>query len=244
MKITEKIFLVGGNSFGLSHIFDSNIYAVDCGDEIVLIDAGAGRGTDNIIDNIKEDGLDISKLSRILLTHSHSDHAGGAAGLKNRYGCKVCVSEEEADFIESGSDKDFSLDIAKRSGLYSPDYKFQNCEVSLRLKNNEKIKCGDKEFTAIGIPGHSKGSAAFLLDLPGGRAIFTGDSVNAEGIICLLNCEGSELSDYRKNIDRFSDLDIDMLFPGHGAFTLSDGQDKLDIAIKDLKLLAPPKNLL
>ena len=138
----------------------------------------------------------------------------------------------------------FSLDIAKRSGLYSPDYKFQNCEVSLRLKNKDKIKCGDHTFTVIGIPGHSKGSVAFLVDLPGGRAIFTGDSVDAGGVICLLNCEGSELSDYRKNIDRFSGLKVDMLFPGHGAFTLSGGQDKLDIAIKDLKLLAPPKNLL
>ena len=244
MKITEKIYLVGGNSFGLSHGFDSNIYAVDCGDEIVMIDAGAGRGTDNIIDNMKEDGLDISRLSKILLTHSHSDHAGGAADFINRFDCNICVSEEEADFIESGDDKDFSLDIAKRSGLYSPDYKFQNCEVSLRLKNTDKIKCGDHTFTAISIPGHSKGSIAFLIDLPGGRAIFTGDSVNADGVICLLNCEGSELSDYRKNIDRFSGLKVNMLFPGHGAFTLSGGQDKLDIAIKDLKLLAPPKNLL
>ncbi len=228
MKITENIYLVGGNSFGLSHGFDSNIYAVDCGDEIVMIDAGAGRGTDNIIGNMKEDGLDISRLSKILLTHSHTDHAGGAADFKNRFDCKICVSEKEADLIESGDEKDFSLDIAKRSGLYSPDYKFQNCEVSLRLKNTDKIKCGDHTFTIIGVPGHSKGSVAFLIDLPGGRAIFTGDSVNADGVICLLNCEGSELSDYRKNIDRFSGLKVNMLFPGHGAFTLSGGQDKLD----------------
>jgi hydroxyacylglutathione hydrolase len=244
MKIAEEIYLIGGSSFGLSHGFDSNVYAVDCGDEFVMIDAGAGLGSARIIENIKGDGLDITRLSRIILTHSHSDHAGGAASFKDKYGCQVCVSEAEADFVEKGDDKDFALDIAKRSGLYSPDYSFQNCKISVRLKNKDRLKCGNKNFTIIHIPGHSKGSVALVVDIPGGKAIFTGDSVSADGVICLLNCEGSSLFDYRKNIDRLSNLDIDMLFPGHGAFTLIDGQNRLDIAVKDLKLLAPPKNFI
>ena len=244
MQITEEVYLIGSSSFGLSHEFDCNLYAVDCGDELVMIDAGAGLGFSKIVENIEKDGLDTAKLTRILLTHSHSDHAGGASAFKDKYGCQICVSEEEAGFIESGTDKDFALDIAKRSGLYSPDYSFKNCRVSVRLKNEDKIKCGDLEFTIISIPGHSKGSAAFILDIPGGRAIFTGDSVTAGGIICLLNCDGSSLSDYRKNIGRFSGLDVDMIFPGHGEFILAGGQARLNSAVEELKLLAPPKNFL
>jgi hypothetical protein len=66
--------------------------------------------------------------------------------------------------------------------------------------------------------------------------------VFAEGKLFFTNMEGSELSDYRRTIPRLADLQIDMLFPGHKVFCLSDGQRAIDIAIENLEKIRLPPN--
>jgi len=244
MKITENIHIVGGANYGLSHGFDCNVYLIDFKDELIMIDAGAGVDVDSIIKNIKEDGLDAGKISKIFFTHSHVDHAGGAFEFHKRFNCDIYMPEEEADFLEKGKEKELALDIAKRTGLYSKDYELINCAVNKRLKHGDVVNIGNTEIKAINVPGHSKGSYCYLLNLPEGRALFSGDVVFVGGFIEVLNCDGSELSDYRKYIDRLGNLNIDMLFPGHNIFVLSQGQKHIDMAIEALNLLFVPKNFI
>lgn len=242
MKITERIYIIGSANYGLSHDFDCNIYLVDFKDELIIIDSGAGVDVEAVIKNIKRDGLNPDKLSKIFFTHSHADHAGGAFELKKRFNCSIYMSELEAGFLEHGVEKELALDIAKKTGLYSKDYQLVNCGVDNKLKNGDTIKTGGVEIKAINVPGHSKGSLCYLMKLPEGNVLFSGDVVFANGLILLLNCDGSELSDYRKYISRLSNLNIDMLFPGHSLFILSEGQKHIDMAIKSLSLLFLPKN--
>lgn len=244
MRLTKSVYLVGSGHFGLSHKFDSSIYIVNCNNELVMIDTGAGCNIDNIIDNIKKDELDPNNISTILLTHSHADHAGGASKFKDLYNCKIYVSEIESDFLNSGDESKLKLDVAKRSGLYSPDYVFPPCKPTVLLKDDDSIKINNFVFKAIIVPGHSEGSICYFIKLPEGVALFTGDVVFAEGSIGLLNCNGSSLSEYRKNIHKLSNLNINLLFPGHFVFVLSDGQKHIDKAIKSLSLIGIPENFI
>jgi len=244
MRVTEHIYMVGSGNFGMSHSFDGNSYLLDLEEELIMIDSGVGLEPEKIVRNIKNDNLDINKLSRILLSHSHADHAGGAYFFHKNFGCSVYVSEEEAFFVEEGTEKDLALDIAKNSGLYTPGYRFINCPVSKRLNNNEKIKVGEYVLTAITIPGHSIGSICYHIGLPEGDALFSGDTLFANGIICVLNCDGSSHEGYRKYLRRLNEVNIDMLFPGHNHFILSDGKQSLKKALKNLELLELPQNLL
>ena len=244
MKLTENIYLIGGGPFGLSHEFDSSIYLVDCGSEFVLVDTGAGIDTYRIIDNIKKDGLNPEKISYIFLTHSHADHSSGAAELQKKLGAEVCISEIEADLLNSDDEKKLQLDVAKRSGLYSPDYTFKPCKASKLLKHNDLIKVGKFTFKSIVVPGHSKGSICYYVELSEGKTLFTGDVVFFDGVIGLLNCEGSSLSDYREYINRIEDLNIKILLPGHFVFSLSNGDRHIKKAINSLRLLSIPKNFI
>lgn len=99
------------------------------------------------------------------------------------------------------SEGEIGLNIAKRSGLYTKKYKFYNCEVDKRLKNDEKVNIANSELKIIETPGHSKGSICVLCNLPEGKVLFTGDSIFADGKIFVLNHESSELSDYRQYIN-------------------------------------------
>lgn len=244
MKLAEHLYLVGSGHFGLSHGFDCSVYVVSCGKELVMIDAGAGVAPERVARNIEKDGLNPSSISRILLTHGHADHAGGAHYFQEKFGCRVYLGEAEADLVEAGSEKDLVLDVAKKSGFYSPDYRFTNCRISVRLTHEERISCGDFAFKAIHVPGHSPGSFCFLADLPEGKVLFTGDTVFTEGVIGMLNCDGSDLSEYRRYIHRLRGLDVDILLPGHRVFVLSRGQIHLDRAIESLGLLQLPRNFI
>jgi len=244
MKLTEHIYMVGSGNFGISHDFDSSIYIVNCDSSLVMIDTGSGCGIDITIKNMRKDGLNPKNLSHILLTHYHVDHAGGAYKFKDLYGCKIYISAIESDVLRNGGEIPLKLDIAKRSGLCSQDYVFSGCDASVRLKHNDSISCNDFVFKAINVPGHSKGSLCYFINLPEGNVLFSGDVVFAEGVIGMLNCDGSSLSDYRKYISRLSNLNIDMLFPGHFVFVLSNGQKHINKAIESLDLLGLPKNFI
>lgn len=244
MRLSESIFMVGSGPFGLSHEFDCNVYIINCGGSLVMIDTGAGCNTKTIIENIKKDGLDPENIDHILLTHSHADHGGGAALIKNLYSLEVCISEIEAECLASDDESMIKLDVAKRSGLYSPEYTFSPCDASVLLKNKDRIEINGFTFEAIEVPGHSQGSICYQVRLAEGIALFTGDVVFYDGTIGMLNCDGSDLSEYRKNIHRISCLNIDLLLPGHFVFVLSDGQKHIDKAVKALSLLGIPKNFI
>jgi glyoxylase-like metal-dependent hydrolase (beta-lactamase superfamily II) len=244
MRLTDHLYLVGSGHFGLSQAFDCSVYAVDCGGELALVDSGAGVDVEALISNLEHDGLDPARIRTLLLTHSHSDHAGGAHVFRERYGCRVHISRQEAEIVERGDEIDLGLDMAKRSGLYAPDYQFPHCPVDVRLDDNDVIRCGSREFHAFLVPGHSEGSLCFQVDLPEGRALFSGDVVFAEGTILLLNSRGSSLSEYRSCIGRLADRKVDILLPGHKVFVLSGGQGHIDQAIEHLGRIQLPQNLL
>jgi len=85
--------MVGGGEFGLSKKFDFNVYVVDRGEECAMIDEGSGVKLAPIADNIRKEGLDPEKITRILLPHNHSDHAGGADWFHKRFKFEVYISK-------------------------------------------------------------------------------------------------------------------------------------------------------
>jgi glyoxylase-like metal-dependent hydrolase (beta-lactamase superfamily II) len=244
MKIGEHLYLVGSGLFGLSHEFDSSVYVVDCGGRLAVIDSGAGLEPSGLFASMRRDGLNPDAIDVLLLTHSHADHAGGAHHFRKRFGCRVHVSEREAMTLESGDEQLLGLDMAKKSGFYSPDYRYRHCTPDVRLRDGDRIECGDRSALAIEVPGHSTGSTCYLFDLPEGRALFSGDVVFAEGLILLLNCPGSSLEGYRRHVHRLSDRQVDLLLPGHGTFVLAGGQEHIDRAIDGLGRIEPPPNFL
>jgi len=240
MKIWEGVYLVGSSKYGLSHPFDCNVYLLKCKDELALIDSGAGVEIKSLFENITNDGLNPEKVRKVIVTHSHADHAGGCKKLKEKIDCKVYAPAGADKLIEKGTDEELGLSIAKKSGLYSEDYEYPHIKVDETVKDNEIIRIGDSKLITIHIPGHTKYSCCFLLEKNDHRIIFTGDTVFFNGEIGLINCPGSSLSDYRENIGKLSNLSIDILLPGHRIFVLRGGQQHIDKAVEALGKIAVP----
>lgn len=241
MRLTEDVYLVGSGQKGLSHRCDCEVYAVDAGEEIVLLDAGAGLAPEVIVANLRADGLEPERISTVLLTHEHGDHAGGAAAFHEQFGATVCCHAAAKPMVEHGDDRELGLDIARAEGVYPEDYVYQHVTVQRALEDGETVEVGRLTFRTIYTPGHSAGSASYLLDVPGGRALFSGDLVFWGGQVLLLNYWGCDPGACRESLRKLARLGVDLLLPGHHQFTLRDGQQHIDRAAAALAgLYFPP----
>ena len=242
MRLTESIALVGSSRFGLSNPFDCSIYAIDCGDGVVLIDAGAGLEPELIEANMRNDGFDPALVKAVVITHTHADHVGGCRWWKDHTGCQIMVPEGERGIVEGTEDASDVLETAKRAGIYPPDYVFHKVKVDVGVRDGDSLPFGDCRLHAIEIAGHSPHHMCYLIQIDGCRALFSGDAVLYGGSLLLLNVAGCSLDDYRHDIPKLAGLEIDTLLPGHGVFVMRYGQEHLQRAIDAVKGLAVPPN--
>jgi len=244
MKLTDSIHLVGSGQAGcmISQRCDSHVYLVETSDGHILIDAGVGLETERILDNIAGDGLDPGDVRHLFLTHSHADHAGGAAALKEKLGLTVYVGKAEAHLLRESDLMDQGLDVAIKDDIYPFDYLFPNCDPDVELGGGETFSIGGWSIESIHTPGHSTGSICYLFKKDGRVCLFSGDVVVHSGKLMFLNCEGSVMADMRKSMPKLDGLGIEEFYPGHGCFVLACGQEHVDKANEALRHLGPPPN--
>ena len=234
MRITQSVYMVGSGAFGFSHALDCHVYLIVAGDEVALIDAGAGSEPERIMANVRADGVDEGRIAHLLLTHGHADHAGGARTIVERTRAMVYCSAHAGRMLSEGSDAELGLDRAKLSGIYPREYAYAHTPCDVVLQHGDEVRLGGMRLQVLHIKGHTPGSLCYLLEDEGRRMLFSGDSVFHGGTIGLGNWEGSSLQDYRQSIGRLSGLAVDALFPGHFLWTLEGGQDHLNAAVTAL----------
>ena len=234
MRITERVYLVGGGSsgFGLSFNSDCHMYLIDGGSELALIDAGTGPGRTDVLDQVRSHGFSPEDISFLFLTHLHADHAGGAAGLREVLpDLRVLVSKDVASILREGDEKAISLDLGKEAGYYAPDYRFEACPVDVELGEAQAIAVGDLEIRSIDTPGHCAGHSCFTMEEEGRTLLFAGDNLFAGGKILLQPVPDCDLQAHLRSIEKLAEVGVDVFLPGHGSISLRGGQAHIEAAL-------------
>lgn len=224
MKILKDVYLVGGGAFGYSHPSDCNVYLVDGGEELALVDTGGGAGVDAILTNIRNSNLDPKSIRIAFITHSHFDHIGGIRGVKEIIGCKIAVHESVAAAIEKLDPELTLVEMARRRGLT-----VEPAKVDLPLRDGDVLGVGRHWLRVIHTPGHTPGSTCMLMEIDGKRILFSGDTVSAQGRLNFINGPGFDLVAWKRSMKVLLDLEVDALMPGHGTFVVSGGHDHVKL---------------
>ena len=197
LSVSQDVYIVGGAD--LSHPYDCSVYLVDGGEEMVLIDTGAGEGFELIVDNIRSLGMRPEKLKAVIATHSHIDHIGALYQFREEYGVEVIAHELDTEAIETG--------IGSGAEYYGVSYR--PCKVDVILRGSEEtVRCGHHDLKVIHIPGHTPGSIAVYLDA--GTRILFGQDVHGPYFL-----KGSNTDQAKISLRRLADLDADILCEGH-----------------------------
>jgi len=246
VKLSDRIHLVGSGALGfqLSNTYDCNVYLLDTGDDCVLIDAGAGLDVPRILDLVRADGLDPTKISHLLLTHAHGDHAGGAAALRNHIGSLiVAASASAAAIIQNGDERGASIDVAKHAGIYPADYRLQPCPIDLQLAADQRLAVGDLEISVIDTPGHCDGHLSFLARCERRLVLFAGDAIFAGGRIQLQPIHDCRIHATTTTLRTLRSLRPDELYPGHSVPVLESAWAHIEQANQALDRLQLPAQM-
>src|SRR3954451_14739175 len=69
---------------------------------VTLVDTGLKRAPARIVAGLAAMGKHPQDVTRIVLTHVHPDHAGGAAEMSRRTGAPVLVHGDDQDWARTG----------------------------------------------------------------------------------------------------------------------------------------------
>jgi hydroxyacylglutathione hydrolase len=248
VRITGEVYVVGGgvtNAFGLSDDPDCHIYLVDGGDELALIDCGmaSGDSLERVLGNVRAEGLDPEKITKVIVTHYHMDHAGGAARFRERLGVEVVAPADAAPALRTGDESAVALDVANAAGVYAADYHFQPVEVTREVREGDRIRVGKLELEVIETPGHCDGHVSLLLRGRERRYLFAGDAVFSGGRVVLQNIHDCSIQKSAASIAKLARLEFDALLPGHAAICLEGGMRHVATANAACQSLFVPKNL-
>jgi glyoxylase-like metal-dependent hydrolase (beta-lactamase superfamily II) len=199
-EIVRDIFIVGGPD--ITDGRDGCVYLMNFG-ELILIDTGAGWSVDKIINNVQTLGLNCKDLSRILLTHCHIDHIGGAPEIKRRFGSKIYIHKLDAPPLENGDP------ILTAANWYQTTFPPTPVDVKFNLPE-EILTIGQQKIVCLHTPGHTPGSVCIYLDKDEKRILF-GQDLHGP----ILKEFGSNLEDYGRSTKKLLDLDADILCEGH-----------------------------
>ena len=108
---------------------------------------------------------------KILLTHGHIDHAGGAAELAEALSIPVEGPHEADAFLLSGL-----VDQAGRFGLTD----VRNVTPSRWFREGDTVAVGDLRFDVLEVPGHTPGHIVFVN--PSERFALVGDTLFAGSV--------------------------------------------------------------
>ena len=95
--------------------------------------------------NISKLQLDSESLTHIIITHGHSDHAGGAQYLQSRYDADVLITEHGLKLAHQQSEK------SQHDATFLPP------KVQGFVTDNSSIQIGNTRFSFYITPGHTQG---------------------------------------------------------------------------------------
>ena len=164
---------------------------IDPGDEFSKIAAA--------IDNTK------LKIKYLINTHGHHDHIGADWQVKEKYGCRILIHEEDAGMLGNPL---LNLSFKKdRSEV-------KDLQADQLLQEGDVVSAGAIKLEVIHTPGHTPGCICLL----GNGYLFTGDTLFA-GAVGRTDLPGGSFEKLNNSIQtKLKPLpDTLKIYPGHGA---------------------------
>jgi len=147
-----------------------------------------------------------------LHSHEHFDHVGGFSILKNITNANIIASEKAAQVLRSGK----SSNDDPQDGLHGPTIPVI---VHSTIKNGETVTLGNIELTPIETPGHTPGALSWQWEdctKKSCLSIVYADSLSPiSSDTYKFNEHKDYIENYRKGLDRLSNLKCDILITPH-----------------------------
>lgn len=171
MALADRVWRIPTMPWDLVNTF---VFEDDDG-SLTLVDCGLPSAPPRVLAGLAHLGKSPSDVTRILLTHAHGDHTGGAVALQTGTGAPVAIHEEDAGWLAQGrrppGDSSFLL-----GRLLNVVFKnrFTPVEAARTFTDGEVLPVAGG-LHVVHTPGHTPGHVSFLH--PDSGVLITGDAI-------------------------------------------------------------------
>ena len=192
---------------------DCNILLIG-GDRPILVDTGTGGCNSQTLQWISR-YVPLEKVDRIILTHCHFDHTGGAPEIMRNMGAKVFIHEKDAGPIRNG---DGWGTLSKMFGENS-----EAIEVAT-IAEGDHFSSGEHDFEVIYTPGHTIGSICLYEKKSG--ILISGDTVFVGGV-GRWDLPTGDFDSLVTSIRKLFAFGPESIYPGHGPHAIGNGKQRI-----------------
>ena len=182
------------------------------GEENCLIDSGAKDADvdQHILPALAELGMDLNSVKWLLNTHSHGDHIGGHARIRNLANLKVAAHASSAPKVEDPVP--YAIETRTKFPAHSPAPQsyLQGVPVDRVMEDGEIIA---GRLQVIHTPGHDDDCVCWY-DIPT-KTLITGDSLQGNGTPAQGVGFYKSLDQYLASLEKLRAMDIDHIVCGH-----------------------------
>lgn len=149
--------------------------------QVTLIDFGVKKSGPRVLAALAAIGSGPSDVTRLMLTHCHPDHVGGAAHVARETGRAVDCHEDDAGFAGTGTvpKSDPSFRIGRLFNRLPPPT-LEPLPIGETFTDGQVVPFAGG-IRVVHTPGHSPGHASYLLEEAG--VLITGDAIfNVRGV--------------------------------------------------------------
>jgi hydroxyacylglutathione hydrolase len=189
------------------------------GENSILIDTGRKGHGEKILQKVKGKGLQPTDIKLIILTHTHFDHTGNVAYLKEKTGAKVVVHKNEKNCLEKGFTKipRGSLPTTKVLswlGRYPFFFigKYKSAKADIVVDEKLSLTPWGINGYVLHTPGHTSGSMSVIIE----KTIFAGDVFFNRGLKGVFPPFADNPQLLLKTWEKIFNLGVEEVWCGHG----------------------------
>jgi glyoxylase-like metal-dependent hydrolase (beta-lactamase superfamily II) len=203
----------------------SNVFLLDGGPgDRWLIDTGHWAERAALALELRDAGVWPSELTGVLLTHRHSDHAGNARWLREKFGVPIYAHRADAEILD-GTEPLPVMERGEGSLVAAVLAQFEN-HFPARVPVERALDDGDTigSLEVHWVPGHTEGSVFYRHGET--RSLLSGDTlltalpplVYRAGLALPYPTFTRDMEQARASIRAFHEraIDYEHLLPGHG----------------------------
>ncbi len=219
---------------------ESCVYLVEGRDESMIISGGFSYIVPELLLQLEAFQIDESKITKLLILHSHFDHVGIVPFFKRRCPDLTLMASRQAwetlkkpKVIEITNETSHQimtsmgmlsacsdLDLAWRADLSGPS-----------VSQGDRIDLGGVEISIFETPGHS--SCSISAYIPQFQALFPSDGGGVPYKQTIIILGTSNYTQFQLSLEKLKDLEVEFLCSDHyGYITGKEGRDYIKRAIR------------
>jgi glyoxylase-like metal-dependent hydrolase (beta-lactamase superfamily II) len=193
--------------------------------QVTALDMGLKQSGKKVMAAIAAIGSGPSDVTRLLLTHAHSDHAGGTGHVARETGLGVGVHVDDAGFVAEGRVAPAATSLGRLFAKLSGSATFAAVPVAEELTDGQVLDVAGG-LRVVHTPGHSPGHASYLHEPSG--VLVTGDAIfNVRRLRWPVAAFCTDFRMTKQTAHRLGELDYDVAAFTHGPELRDDARESI-----------------